>query len=148
MTCNYGTTCGPATAIAEPNILNPVPALSSLSAPHTDTTPFQITAANNVILGYGPSNVCLDCSVNNAASSSFASTISIQQNKLDCSNFLQVNDSPAPLPSIQISYLYSGAALTKDYNYFFKTSAITDCAVLGCNIGDTCGSSTISELSI
>jgi len=106
--------------------------LTPLTAPHSDTTPFQITAGNNVIPGYGPANVCLECSVNNAASSPFASTISIQQNKLDCTAFLQVNDSPAPVETKVIPFLYSGADLTKDFNYFFKTTAITDCAVLDC----------------
>ena len=130
LTCVYGAVCG-TPGIAEANI--PDPTLSSISAPHTNTSPMQVTASNSFIPGYGPVNVCLECSANNALTlSPFQSTISIQQKQLDCTDFLQINDAPAPVQNLVIPYVYNGADLTTDYNYFFKTTPITDCAVLDC----------------
>ena len=108
-----------------------------------------LTALNNVVEGYGPSSVCLYCTSNNAATNSpFQKSIDISQTEVDCSNLLTAK-SVQPGPAVFVPYLYGGTELTFDYLSFFDETPITNCAVLSCNFGDTCGDATaISEPNI
>ena len=48
-----------------------------------------------------------------------------------------------------VPYLYNGADLAFDYLSFFDETPINNCAILGCNVGDSCGdATTISETNI
>ena len=109
--------------------------------------PWQITAIENVIPGYSQV-VCLQCTSNNAAPSPFEKTYMITQSPLDCSPLLTAK---AAL-TIDIPYLDGGSDLTKIHTDFFTVTATTECSVVSCNYGDTCGESTTisvigSELS-
>ena len=81
------------------------------------------------------------CTSNNliAPLTEFTKDFTITQEKLDCSTLLSNALSPS---SINIPYLDGGPVLTKSYTDFFATTPITNCAVLGCNYGDSCGDTT------
>ena len=107
------------------------------------------SALNDVVEGYGPNAVCLSCSVNNAATNSpFEKSIDITQTMLDCNPVLTAK-ATQPGPAVSVPYVYNGADLTFDYLSFFDETTINNCAILGCNVGDSCGdATTISETNI
>lgn len=62
---------------------------------------------------------------------------------LDCSNLLVVNGG-APT-SISLPYLDGGSNISNNYLDIFDLSPISDCSVIACKYGNTCGlASTIS----
>ena len=66
---------------------------------------------------------------------------------LDCSPVLTAK-ATQPGPTVSVPYLYNGPDLSFDYLSFFDETPIASCAILGCNVGDTCGdATTISELN-
>jgi hypothetical protein len=76
LTCNYGDTCGPATALTAATTVSSTaifkePATLTWDMASGTTHPFDgFSALDNVVEGYGPSSVCLSCTSNNAATKS------------------------------------------------------------------------------
>ena len=67
LTCNFGDTCGSATTLTAQTTTTPAPLTPIFTEPTTLTWdsssgtshPFDMSALNNVVEGYGPSPVCL-----------------------------------------------------------------------------------------
>ena len=154
LVCNYGDTCGAATTLSHQTTVTPTAIFTPPSTLTWDSVsatahPFDdFLALNNVIEGYGPHSVCLSCTSNNAAiNSPFQKSLVITQTILDCAPLLTVKATP-PI-AVQVPYLHLGADLTLNYLDFYDESPITNCEILGCNFGDTCGdATTISEPNI
>ena len=94
LTCNYGDTCGAATALtyqtAAPTAIFTEPATLTWDSGSGSAHPFDgFSSLNNVVEGYGPHSVCLYCTSNNAATNSpFQKSLDITQTPVDCAPLL------------------------------------------------------------
>ena len=84
LTCNYGDTCGALTTLTHQTSVSPTaiftePSTLTYDSADGGSIPFDtFSMLNDVVEGFGPVNVCLYCTVNNALTNSpFSKTLSI-----------------------------------------------------------------------